>query len=121
MTPAEISGQDLRSAVGRTIGWQYIQSAAFELKRSGNAFRFGGHGNGHGVGLCVIGSAKLAGAGETTRQILERYFPGTTIGTAGPRLTAAPPERERPSIAPPSRPAASTAPQPPSPPVITGP
>jgi stage II sporulation protein D len=39
MTPAEISGQDLRSAVGRTLGWQYLQSAAFELKRSGNAFR----------------------------------------------------------------------------------
>src|SRR4029079_5681417 len=28
MTPPEISGQDLRAAVGRTLGWQYIQSAA---------------------------------------------------------------------------------------------
>jgi SpoIID/LytB domain protein len=100
MTPTEISGQDLRAAVGRTLGWQYLQSAAFQLKRSGNAFRFSGHGNGHGVGLCVIGSAKLAETGETAGQILERYFPGTTIGSIGPRLTAAPPERERPSIAP---------------------
>src|SRR6185369_13297803 len=24
MTPAEISGQDLRAAVGRTLGWQYL-------------------------------------------------------------------------------------------------
>jgi SpoIID/LytB domain protein len=122
MTPAEISGQDLRAAIGRTLGWQYLQSASFQLTRSGKAFRFTGHGNGHGVGLCVIGSAKLAEKGETARQILERYFPGTTIGTIGPRLTAAPPDRDRPSIAPPPRttvatpspsvsaPAASTAP-----------
>jgi SpoIID/LytB domain protein len=122
MTPAEISGQDLRAAIGRTLGWQYLQSASFQLTRSGKAFRFTGRGNGHGVGLCVIGSAKLAEKGETARQILERYFPGTTIGTIGPRLTAAPPDRDRPSIAPPPRttvatpspsvsaPAASTAP-----------
>ena len=83
MTPDAISGQDLRSAIGRTLGWQYLQSASFQLKRSGNAFRFTGHGNGHGVGLCVIGSAKLAENGETARQILERYFPGTTVGTTG--------------------------------------
>jgi SpoIID/LytB domain protein len=109
MTPADISGQDLRSAVGRTLGGQYLQSASFQLKRSGNAFRFSGHGAGHGVGLCVIGSAKLAESGETARQILERYFPGTTIGSVGPRLTAAPPDRERPSIAPPPRAATATA------------
>jgi SpoIID/LytB domain protein len=109
MTPDVISGQDLRSAIGRTLGWQYLQSASFQLKRSGNAFRFTGHGNGHGVGLCVIGSAKLAEGGETARQILERYFPGTTVGTAGPRLTAVPPQPERPAIAPPP-PAIATVP-----------
>jgi len=110
MTPDAISGQDLRSAIGRTLGWQYLQSASFQLKRSGNAFRFSGHGNGHGVGLCVIGSAKLAENGETARHILERYFPGTTIGTLGPRLTAVPPQPERPSIAPPRPAVASTLP-----------
>lgn len=103
MTPAEISGQDLRAAIGRTLGWQYLQSASFQLTRSGRAFRFTGHGNGHGVGLCVIGSAKLAQNGETAPQILERYFPGTTIGAIGPRLTAVPPDRERPTVAPPQR------------------
>lgn len=112
MTPADISGQDLRSAIGRTLGWQYLQSAAFQLKRSGNAFRFSGHGNGHGVGLCVIGSAKLAENGESARRILERYFPGTTIGTIGPRLTAAPPERDRPTIAAPPRAASAASPSP---------
>jgi len=117
MTPAEISGQDLRAAIGRTLGWQYLQSAAFQLKRSGSAFRFSGHGAGHGVGLCVIGSAKLAENGETARQILQRYFPGTTIGTTGPRLTALPPQPERPSIAP-TRPVAASEPPPKPVPVL---
>src|SRR4029453_13188053 len=113
LTPDAISGQDLRSAIGRTLGWQYLQSASFQLKRSGNAFRFSGHGAGHGVGLCVIGSAKLAGSGQTARQILERYFPGTTIGHTGPRLTAAPPQPDRPLIEPPPRVAAAAPATPP--------
>src|SRR5262249_46036235 len=57
-------------------------------------------------------------------QILERYFPGTTIGTIGPRLTAVPTDRERPSVAPP-RPTVATAPPatvtPPAPAVATPP
>src|SRR5207244_4157510 len=73
--------------------------------------RFAGHGSGHGVGLCVIGSTKLAIAGETAAQILRRYFPGTEIGTVGPRLTAAPPER--PTLSATARPAPAPPPAPP--------
>ena len=40
LTPEEISGQDLRAVVGRTLGWQYIKSAAFELERIGDTYRF---------------------------------------------------------------------------------
>ena len=108
LTPSRISGQDLRAAIGRSISWQYLQSAAFELKRTGDSFRFEGHGAGHGVGMCVIGSAKLATAGQSAAQILTRYFPGTDITSVGPRMTAAPPA-DRPVIAPP-RPAAAPAP-----------
>ena len=32
LTPPEISGQDLRVVVGRTLGWQHIKSTAFELR-----------------------------------------------------------------------------------------
>jgi SpoIID/LytB domain protein len=78
--PEEISGQDLRSVVGRTLGWQFIKSAAFELERIGDTYRFEGHGSGHGVGLCVIGSVNLAVAGRTATEILNRYFPGLEIG-----------------------------------------
>ena len=90
LTPPQISGQDLRMAVGRTLGWQHIKSTAFELRRVGNAYRFTGHGSGHGVGMCVIGSGRLAVQGRSATEILGRYFPGLTIGTAVSRLTEAP-------------------------------
>jgi SpoIID/LytB domain protein len=99
MMPDEISGQDLRSVAGRTLGWQHIKSTAFELVRSGGRFRFAGHGYGHGVGMCVIGSVNLAAAGQTAAQILNRYFPGLDIGTLGgaPVVAAA---RSAPAPAP---------------------
>jgi stage II sporulation protein D (peptidoglycan lytic transglycosylase) len=100
LTPPEISGQDLRVAVGRTLGWQHIRSTAFDLRRIGNAYRFTGHGSGHGVGMCVIGSGRLALQGRSATEILERYFPGLTIGTAASRLTEAPRSPERPPSPP---------------------
>ncbi|MFN8066481.1 MAG: SpoIID/LytB domain-containing protein [Vicinamibacterales bacterium] len=113
MSPAEISGQDLRMVVGRSLGFQHLQSTQFELRRNGNAFRFSGRGAGHGVGLCVIGSMKLAAAGQDAATILARYFPGTTIGTSGPRLTSVTPTAPAIGAPPPARvaaPAASSAP-----------
>ena len=106
LTPREISGQDLRAAVGRTLGWQHIRSTAFELRRVGNAYRFTGHGSGHGVGMCVIGSGRLAVQGRSASSILERYFPGLTLGTAVSHLTEAPRSPERPPSSP-SLPASS--------------
>jgi SpoIID/LytB domain protein len=87
--PEEISGQDLRAVVGRTLGWQFIKSAAFELERIGDTYRFEGRGSGHGVGMCVIGSMNLAVAGRTATEILNRYFPGLEIAVPG-SLPAAP-------------------------------
>jgi len=84
LRPYEISGQDLRVAVGRTLGWQHIKSTAFDVRRAGDRFRFTGHGSGHGVGLCVIGSARLAERGQTPEAILAHYFPGLPIsGVSG--------------------------------------
>ena len=88
MSPAEISGQDLRMAVGRTLGWQYLKSAAFDLRREGAVYHFNGRGSGHGVGMCVIGSTNLAVAGKSATDILNKYFPGLAISSLGP--TAAP-------------------------------
>jgi stage II sporulation protein D len=81
LSPAAISGQELRIAVGRTLGWQHIKSTAFDVARQGHAYRFSGHGSGHGVGLCVIGSVHRAADGDSAEEILERYFPGLEIST----------------------------------------
>ena len=90
MTPPEISGQDLRVVVGRTLGWLHIKSTAFDVNRAASSYRFAGHGSGHGVGLCVIGSANLAVEGKTADEILGRYFPGLDIAPfAGPSRTVA--------------------------------
>src|SRR4051812_29778614 len=105
--PEEISGQDLRSVVGRTLGWQFIKSAAFELERIGDTYHFEGHGSGHGVGLCVIGSVNLAVSGRTATEILNRYFPGLEIGPPV-ILAAGAVAAARPSPSPPS-PAAGAA------------
>ena len=97
LDPPSVSGQDLRVAVGRTLGWQHIKSAAFDLRRSGDVYHFSGHGSGHGVGLCVIGSANLAEQGRTAEQILARYFPGLDVSAGSARASTsardAPPGR----------------------------
>jgi stage II sporulation protein D len=88
LTPDEISAQDLRMAVGRTLGWQHIKSAVFELDRRSATYRFRGHGSGHGVGMCVIGSTHLAEDGKSAEAILAKYFPGLAIQEIGARVAA---------------------------------
>jgi hypothetical protein len=105
-------------AVGRTLGWQHLKSTLFDLRRQDGTYRFAGHGSGHGVGLCVIGSVNLAARGATAASILGRYFPGTTITAAGPRLTPNPPRLE-PAPNPPRLEPAPSPPRPaPAPPDI---
>ena len=106
-SPAEISGPDFRAAVGGTLGWQHIKSTAFDVSRTAEGFHFAGHGSGHGVGLCVLGSLRLAARGETADAILARYFRGLTISPPRPSsvstatvplatgITVSLPERER--------------------------
>ncbi len=89
LDPDEITGDDLRFAVGRALGWQLIKSTAFDVKRTSIGYRFTGRGSGHGVGLCVIGSARMAAQGYGAAKILAEYFPGTEISplpaSNGPR------------------------------------
>jgi len=76
LSPSTISGQDLRIAVGA----QRLKSTALEMRRTHDGYEFSGRGYGHGVGMCVIGATRLAERGETARELLARYFPGTAIG-----------------------------------------
>lgn len=85
LVPPEITGEAFRLAVGRSLGWHLVKSAAFEVRRTGRGYRFQGQGAGHGVGLCVVGSTRRAQAGATVADILAFYFPGLEVGrVAGP-------------------------------------
>jgi hypothetical protein len=42
--PDWISGSDLRTLVGRTLGWQHLKSTLFEVRRSASGYRFTGRG-----------------------------------------------------------------------------
>jgi SpoIID/LytB domain protein len=94
-TPAEISGQDFRMAVGRVLGWQHVRSTQFDLRRTAAGYRFTGRGYGHGVGLCVIGAGHRAARGESVDEILRFYYPGLDVGRIddgpAPAAAAAPP------------------------------
>lgn len=81
-TPDRISANDLRMLVGRTLGWQLIRSTAFDVARQPSGYRFAGHGAGHGVGLCVLGSTRLAARGQSADAILAAYFPGLKVAAA---------------------------------------
>ena len=76
-----INGWDFKLIVGRTLGWNVLKSSRFTVSRSGSAFVFRGSGFGHGLGLCQEGAHVMAERGFTYRQILGKYFPGTSIGS----------------------------------------
>jgi SpoIID/LytB domain protein len=101
-TPGEISGTDLRAALGRSIGWQRVRSTAFDVRRTGRGYRFTGRGYGHGVGLCVVGAGRRAEAGATLEQILQFYYPGLQVGDARGIVAVARPDLPAPSPAAPS-------------------
>ena len=104
MTPDAISGQDLRMVVGRTLGWHLLKSTDFTVRRTGGGYRFEGKGFGHGVGLCVLGSVRRAGQGDSARDIVRAYFPGLEIGRLreGPEAPKAPEAPRVTLVLPPS-------------------
>lgn len=79
LTPGVISGQTFRMVIGRALGWQVIKSTAFDLSHRRGVYTFKGHGYGHGVGFCVIGSMRRAAGGESRTSLLNTYFPGLQV------------------------------------------
>ncbi len=82
LVPPEMTGGEFRTAVGRALGWQVLKSTLFRIERTAAGYRFVGSGRGHGVGLCVVGSSRMAAGGRSAREILERDLPGTEIRSA---------------------------------------
>lgn len=75
-----ISGWEFKLIVGRALGWNVLKSSRFTVSRSGSAFVFRGSGFGHGLGLCQEGAHEMGQRGYNFRQILGKYFPGTSVG-----------------------------------------
>src|SRR4029453_16114625 len=80
--PAAMAATDFRTLVGRVLGWHLIKSTDFTVQRRSGGFYFEGHGFGHGVGLCVLGSVRRAARGDSAPDILKAYFPGLKIAAA---------------------------------------
>lgn len=92
-----IEGENRTLTVGkeleirRILSESHLKSSAFDVEyiaADGSkvaqdaewaSVRLHGKGWGHGVGLCQIGAAVMASKGYTYRQILEHYYPGTSI------------------------------------------
>ena len=77
-----LPGPSLRFAVNRMFGRNKIRSDLYEVRNSGGAVLFSGHGAGHGVGLCQAGTEEMARQGKTYKEILSFYYPGTQVSTS---------------------------------------
>jgi stage II sporulation protein D len=74
-----IGAESFRLAIGRTLGWNSIRSDQYRVERSGENIFFTGAGQGHGVGLCQDGADEMGSEGSTFRDILQFYYPGTSV------------------------------------------
>lgn len=68
-----LSGAELRSLLG-------LRSTDFTSGCNGDTFTFEVNGYGHGVGLSQYGADYMARQGSSFDQILQHYYPGTTLG-----------------------------------------
>jgi stage II sporulation protein D len=76
-----VSASSLRFATGRSFGWNRVRSDLYEVQTTEESIVFKGRGAGHGVGLCQAGAEEMAREGQSYRQILDFYYPGTKLGT----------------------------------------
>ena len=70
-------GKDL--LIRRWLSESHLYSSAFDVKWEGETLVLNGRGWGHGVGFCQIGAAVMAYKGYDYKQILEHYYPGSTL------------------------------------------
>jgi stage II sporulation protein D len=73
------SNEHDRLAINRRLGWDTVPSNDFVVSQEEAQSSVSGIGRGHGIGLCQAGSKAMAQHGASYQQILEHYYPGTTI------------------------------------------
>ncbi len=66
-------GNKFRSKLG-------LRSTDFEITKTDVGLTITTHGYGHGIGMSQYGANGAAKAGYTYKQILNHYYPGTTLG-----------------------------------------
>jgi len=62
-----------------------IRSTLFEIRSTRDAFVFVGSGHGHGVGMSQWGAQAMAQHGSTYREIIQTFYPGTSLVGGVPR------------------------------------
>ena len=72
-----VLGKELE--IRRLLSESHLKSSAFHATFKEDSVILEGKGWGHGVGLCQIGAAVMASKGYSYTEILEHYYPGTTI------------------------------------------
>jgi hypothetical protein len=73
-----------RLAVDRRLGWNAVPSNNFHEQNSDADVILEGVGQGHGVGLCQRGARAMAEEGAGFHEIIDRYFPNTSLGHVVP-------------------------------------
>jgi len=68
-----------RLVLARKVGWNVVPGNNYEVTSEPDALLFEGRGSGHGLGLCQHGASELARQGAGFREILEHYFPNTSL------------------------------------------
>lgn len=81
-----ISASTLRFAIGRAFGWNQVRSDLYEIKTTPDSVIFTGRGAGHGIGLCQAGAEEMAREGQSYKEILAFYYPGTLLGSSAQGL-----------------------------------
>jgi stage II sporulation protein D len=72
-------GEDSRLAIDRRLGWDAVPSNNFVAHSDAQGVVLEGTGEGHGIGLCQAGAKAMAQSGATFREILDHYYPNTTL------------------------------------------
>lgn len=72
-------GEASRLDLDRRVGWDAVPSNSFTSRNDARGVVLEGTGEGHGIGLCQAGAKAMAGTGATFREILEHYYPNTTL------------------------------------------
>lgn len=74
-----VIGDKIRTSIRRPVGGG-LRSTLFDVISDTYGLRLNGRGWGHGIGMCQMGAIGRAKAGESYRDILSHYYPGTYLG-----------------------------------------